>query len=192
MSQIFDENGSLLPVTLIEAGPCFVLQVKTAEKDSYGAVQIGYEKLKDKKVKRPQKSKPYRYIKETRIKGGNSAGGAKEGDKLDISIFKEGEKVNIAGISKGKGYAGAVKKWHFGGRSSTHGTKHEERSIGSVGCRFPQRVIPGRKGAGRMGSERVTVKNLKIVRIEAEKNLMVLMGAVPGRRGTLLEIKSII
>lgn len=191
MTQMFDEKGNVVPVTLIEAGPCFILQVKTKEKDGYGAVQIGFEKLKDKKVKKPQKNTPYRYIRESRIKNQESGiEEAKAGDRIDLSIFKEGENIIVAGVSKGKGYAGGVKKWHFRGRSSTHGTKHEERTIGSVGSRFPQRVIPGRKGAGRMGGERVTVKNLKIVKLDAKNNLLVVRGAVPGRRGTLLEIKS--
>ncbi len=186
MTQMFDEKGDVVPVTLIEAGPCFVLQLKTKEKDSYEAIQIGFEKLKEKKVKKPQKNTPYRFIKEQREEGSQ----LKLGDKIDLSIFKEGEDVTVVGVSKGKGYAGAVKKWHFRGRSSTHGTKHEERTIGSVGSRFPQRVIPGRKGSGRMGYERTTVKNLKIVKLDAENNLLVVRGAVPGRKGTLLEIKA--
>ncbi|MDP2909461.1 MAG: 50S ribosomal protein L3 [bacterium] len=189
MTQMFDEKGDVVPVTLIEAGPCFILQVKTKEKDGYEAIQIGYEKiLKEKNIKRPQKKKPYRYVKEARTEGHD----VKEGDEINTSIFKEGERVAVAGISKGKGFAGAVKKWHFRGRCSTHGTKHEERSLGSRGSRFPQRTTPGRKGPGRMGTQRVTVKNLKIIKSDAEKNILVLKGAVPGRRGTLLEIKGLI
>jgi len=189
MTQMFGEKGNVIPVTLVEAGPCFVLQVKTKEKDKYEAIQIGYEKLKEKKVKKPQKDKPYRYIKELRIKIQESSKETKVGDKIDLSFFKEGGNITVAGISKGKGFAGAVKKWHFKGRSPTHGTKHEERTIGSVGSRFPQRVTPGRKGAGRMGSQKTTVKNLKIVKLDPDKNIMILRGAVPGRKGSLLEIK---
>ncbi len=181
---MFDAEGKIVPVTLVEAGPCFVLQLKGKEKDGYSAVQIGYEELVPKKIKKPLKSKPYRHIREF-----DPEKEYKIGDMIDISIFSEGEKIKVSGISKGKGFAGAVKKWGFRGRSSTHGTKHEERTIGSTGCRFPQRVIKGRKMAGRMGSERVTVKNLKIQKIDLESNILAIKGAVPGRKGTLLEIR---
>ncbi|OGZ26704.1 MAG: 50S ribosomal protein L3 [Candidatus Nealsonbacteria bacterium RIFOXYB1_FULL_40_15] len=183
-TQMFDAEGKIVPVTLVEAGPCFVLQLKGKEKDGYSAVQIGYEELVPKKIKKPLKSKPYRHIREF-----DPEKEYKIGDMIDISIFSEGEKIKVSGISKGKGFAGAVKKWGFRGRSSTHGTKHEERTIGSTGCRFPQRVIKGRKMAGRMGSERVTVKNLKIQKIDLESNILAIKGAVPGRKGTLLEIR---
>lgn len=192
MSQIFDEKGNVIPVTLIEANPCFVVQKKTKEKDGYEAIQIGCEKLKAKKVKKPQKEKPYRYLREFResVFSGIDISKYKEGDKIDISIFQEGDKVKISGISKGKGFAGAVKRWGFHGQSATHGTKHEERTIGSVGSAFPQRVIKGRKMAGRMGAERVTVKNLKIAKVDVENNLLAVKGAVPGRKGTLLEVRA--
>jgi len=185
MSQIFDDKGNVIPVTLIEAGPCYITQIKTKERDKYEAIQIGFEKLKDKKVKKPQKDRPYRYLREFPIF--NSQFSIK--DKIDVSVFKEGDKVKISGVSKGKGFAGAVKKWGFHGQTATHGTKHEERTIGSIGSMFPQRVIKGRKMPGRMGAERVTVKNLKIVKIDPEGNLLAVKGAVSGRRGTLLEIR---
>lgn len=187
MSQIFDEKGNVIPVTLIKAGPCYTTQIKTNEKDKYESVQIGFEKLKDKKIKKSQKSKPYRYLKE--FKTQNSK--LKTGDKIDVSIFEEGDKVKISGISKGKGFAGAVKKWGFHGKSATHGTKHEERTIGSVGSAFPQRVIKGKKMPGRMGTERITVKNLKVAKIDVENNIIMIKGAIPGRRGTLLEISTL-
>ncbi|PIR72285.1 MAG: 50S ribosomal protein L3 [Candidatus Nealsonbacteria bacterium CG10_big_fil_rev_8_21_14_0_10_36_24] len=185
MSQMFDEEGNVIPVTLIEAGPCYITQIKTKEKDKYEAIQIGLENLKEKKIKKPQKDRPYRHLKEFKMQKSKF----KIGDKIDVSIFKEGDKVKISGISKGKGFAGAVKRWHFRGRSPSHGTKHEERTIGSTGRRFPQRVIKGRKMPGRMGTERVTIKNLKIVQVDSENNLLALKGAVPGRRGTLVEIR---
>jgi len=185
MSQIFDDNGNVIPVTLIEAGPCYITQIKTKERDKYEAIQIGFEKLKDKKVKKPQKDRPYRYLREFSIF--NSQFSIK--DKIDVSVFKEGDKVKISGVSKGKGFAGAVKKWGFHGQTATHGTKHEERTIGSIGSMFPQRVIKGRKMPGRMGAERITVKSLKIVKIDPESNLLAVKGAIPGRRGTLLEIR---
>lgn len=185
MSQMFDEKGKVTPVTLIEAGPCYVAQIMTKEKDKYESIQIGFEKLKDKKVKKSQKKKPYRYLRE--FKGDILK--HKIGDKIDASVFKEGDKVKISGISKGKGFAGAVKKWGFHGKSATHGTKHEERTIGSIGSAFPQRVIKGKKMPGRMGTERITIKNLKIVKVDVENNLIAVKGAISGRRGTLLEIR---
>ena len=187
MSQIFNEKGNVMPVTLIEAGPCIVTQVKTKEKDVYTAIQIGFKKLKEKKIKKPQKQKPFKYLREFR--GNIDISKYKVGDNVDVSIFKEGDKVSVSGISKGKGFAGVVKRWGFHGRPRTRGTKHEERGPGSIGAATPSRVIKGIKMAGRMGGERVTVKNLKIVKIDKENNLLAVKGAVPGRRGTLMEIR---
>ena len=186
MSQIFDEKGNVIPVTLVEAGPCQVLQLKTKEKDGYDALQIGFQKIEKKnKIKKSAKGKEYRYIKEQRIKNKEEA---KAGDKIDVSVFQEGDVVKISGISKGKGFQGVVKRWGFSGRNATHGVKHEHRTIGSVGASFPERVIKGKKMPGHMGFERVSVRNLKIVKIDKENNLLAIRGAVPGRRGTLLEI----
>ena len=187
ISQIFDEKGKVIPVTLVEAGPCFITQVKTKDKDKYESVQIGYEKLKEKKITKNKKSRPYRYIKEFKA----DILKYKIKDKIDLSIFEEGENIKIAGISKGKGFQGGVKRHGFHGADASHGTKHEERKIGSIGSAFPQRVIKGRKMPGRMGTDRITIKNLKIVKIDAEKNIMAIKGAVPGHRGTLLEISTL-
>ena len=187
MTQLWQENKAI-PVTLIQAGPCFVTQVRTKDKDGYEAVQIGFEKVKEKKVKKSLKDKPYRYLKEFRLKDHQEF---KEGSQIDVSAFKEGDKVKISGFSKGKGFQGGVKRWGFAGRDATHGVKHEHRTIGSVGSMFPQRVIKGRKMPGRMGNERVTIKNLEIIKIDKENNLIAVKGAVPGRRGTLLEISSL-
>ena len=184
MTQVFDETGKRVPVTLIEAGPCQVLQEKTQEKDGYSALQIGFSKIeKIKKIKKPAKSKPYKFQKE--FKGGEQ----KVGDVIDVTAFQEGEKVKISGVSKGKGFQGAVKLWNFSGRNASHGVKHEHRTVGSVGFTGPQRVFPGKKMPGRMGSERVTVRNLTIAKIDKDNNLIAVKGAVPGRRGTLLEIR---
>jgi len=188
VSHIFDEKGNQIPMTLIEAGPCQATQIKTKEKDGYEAIQIGFKKLKEKKVKKPQKETPFKYLREFRGKIDLSK--YKVGNAIDASTFQEGDLVKISGISKGKGFAGVVKRWGFSGRPATHGTKHEERTPGSVGTSFPERVPKGRKMAGRMGYERITVKNLKIVKIDLENNLLAVMGAVPGRKGTLLEIRS--
>lgn len=187
MSQMFDTKGNLTPVTLIASEPNVVLQNKTKEKDGYNAVQIGMGKLEKKsKIKKIMKGKEYKFIKEFR----NSESEIRNiGDKIDVAVFAEGDNVNVSGISKGKGFQGGVKRHGFHGRNRTHGVKHEARTIGSTGCRFPQHVIKGRKMPGRMGSDRVTVKNLQIMKVDADNNLLAVRGAVPGRNGTLLEIR---
>ena len=166
MSQIFDKDGQVIPVTLIEAGPCRVAQVKTKEKDGYQAVQIDFEG----------------HLKEFAGKD------LKNGQQIDVSIFQEGEIVKIAGISKGKGFQGVVKRHGFSGFPASHGTKHGLRAPGSIGSSFPERVWKGRKMAGRTGAERVMVQGLKIVQVDKENSLLAVKGAVPGRKGALLEI----
>jgi len=186
MSQIFDEGGNRIPVTLIDAGPCEVLQIKTKEKDGYEAIQVGFEKIKkEKKIKKPQRKKPFKYTREFRDKTEEF----KIGQKIDLSIFKEGDFIFVSGISKGKGFAGGVKRWGFHGRPKTHGTKHEERTIGSTGSSTPRRVIKGRKMPGRAGGERVTIKNLKLVKVDLKNNILAIKGAIPGPKGSLLEIR---
>ena len=195
MSQIFDEKGNVIPVTLIEAGPCIVTQVKTKEKDGYSAIQIGFGEAKKvtkaitghlKKIGKLFFLREFRN-EEPKINDKE----LKRGSKIDVSIFKEGDKVKVSGLSKGKGFAGVVKRWHFKGRPATHGTKHELRTPGSVGTSFPERVIKGRKMPGRMGYVRVTVKNLKVVKVDLENNLLAVKGAVPGVKGALLEVRSV-
>jgi len=185
MTQLFDDKGNIVPVTLVVAGPCIVLQKKTKEKEGYDALQLGFIKIKKKnKIGKSMRGKEYRHIKEARDSLTFNIG-----EEINVSLFKEGDKVNVSGISKGKGYQGGVKRHGFSGRNRSHGAKHEERQIGSVGQRFPQRVVKGRKMPGRMGYDRVTVKNLKVLKIDLENNLIALKGAIPGHRGTLLEIK---
>lgn len=187
MSQVFAENGRILPVTLIEAGPCEVTQIKTKEKDGYEAIQIGFKKIeKKKKIKKTMKGKNFRYLQEFKEKIEDF----KIGQKIDVSTFQKGDAVKISGLTKGRGFQGVVKRWNFAGRPATRGTKHELRTPGSVGSMFPQRVIKGKKMPGRMGGERVTVKNLEVVEVDKDKNLLAIKGAVPGRKGTLLEISS--
>jgi len=166
MTQIFNKDGQVIPVTLIEAGPCQVVQVKTKEKDGYQAVQIGFAG----------------HLREFKAKD------LKIGQQIDASIFQEGEIVKIAGISKGKGFQGVVKRHGFSGFPASHGTKHGLRAPGSIGSSFPERVWKGKKMAGRMGAERVMVQGLKIVQVDKENNLLAIKGAIPGRKGTLLEI----
>jgi large subunit ribosomal protein L3 len=187
MSQIFNKDGQVIPITLIEAGPCFVTQIKGKEKDGYEAVQIGFKKKN--KVKKSEKGKGFSYLKEFRSKGLETENQKlKVGDKIDVSIFKENDEVKISGISKGKGFQGAVKRWGFSGMGASHGVKHEHRTLGSVGSTDAARVFKGKKMPGRMGGERITQRSLKIVKIDLESNLIAVKGAVPGRRGTLLEI----
>lgn len=210
MTQIFQENGKVVPVTLIEAGPCLVTQVKTKEKDGYQAVQIGFGQLKDKRIKKPQKGhliksqksalSPSTSLREgSKTKSQNFARYLREfrvakpefklGDIIRVDIFKKGDLVKVSGLSKGKGFAGVVKRHGFSGFPATHGTKHGLRAPGSIGSSFPERVWKGRKMAGRMGGERKTIKNLEIVKVDKENNLLAIKGALPGRRGTLIEIR---
>lgn len=190
MTQVFNEQGKIVPVTLIEAGPCFVIQNRTKEKDNYEAVQIGFEEMKESKTKKPQKGhfkktnleKNFRYLREFKDKG------LKIGQQIDVSIFIPGEIVSVTGISKGKGFQGVVKRHGFSGFPASHGTKHGLRAPGSIGSAWPQRVFKGKKMAGRMGSDRIAVQGLEIVEVDTDNNLLAIKGAVPGKRGTLLEI----
>jgi large subunit ribosomal protein L3 len=185
MSQIFTDDFKAVPVTLVEAGPCFVTQLKTKEKDGYLAVQIGFEKIeKKKKLTKSKAKKPFKVLREFRANPEDF----KIGQEITVSIFKEKEKVNVSAISKGKGFAGVVKRWGFHGKDATHGTKHEERAPGAIGATTPHRVLKGKKMAGRLGGERVTVKNLEIVKIDKENNILAIKGAIPGPKKGLVEI----
>ncbi|KKS96542.1 50S ribosomal protein L3 [Candidatus Giovannonibacteria bacterium RIFCSPLOWO2_01_FULL_43_160] len=185
MSQVFDENGRVHPVTWLLAGPIFVTQKKSAEKDGYVSVQVGFGSKKEKNVKKPQKKLGnFEGFREFRGEHPMNVG-----DKIDVSVFKEGDIVNVSGTSKGKGFQGVVKRHGFAGGPRTHGQKHSEREPGSIGATWPQRVLKGRRMPGRMGSDRVTVRNLKIIKIIPEKNLMAIEGAIPGNRGSLVEIR---
>jgi large subunit ribosomal protein L3 len=187
MTEMFAADGKRIPVTLVQAGPCQVTQVKTKESDGYAAVQLGYGKIADKKIRKSEAKKPFESLKEYRTAEKDAA--VSVGDQIDVAIFKEGELVKVAGISKGKGYQGAVKRFGFGGRKScTHGQKHEMRNVGSVGMGGAS-IRKGRKMPGRMGADRITVKNLKIAKVDPQNNILAIRGAVPGRKGTLMEIR---
>lgn len=184
MTQVFDESGNAVPVTVVNAGPITAIQLKTKNKDGYEAVQFGFEKKKEKNIKKPQrKSGNFRHLKEFRTSEKPNTG-----DTIDVSVFGEGDVVKVAGISKGKGFQGVVKRHGFHGGSRTHGQKHSEREAGSIGATGPQRVLKGTRMAGRMGGKRISVKNLKIIKIDKANNQLYISGAIPGRRGTLLEI----
>ncbi len=172
MSQIFDDKGKVHPVTWLEAGPVFVTQKKSKEKDGYAAAQVGFGKIK----------------KEFRSRDGKELQ-VNVGDKIEAVAFKEGDAVNVSGTSKGKGFQGVVKRHGFAGGPRTHGQKHSEREAGSIGATWPQRVLKGMRMPGHMGSDRVTVRNLKVIKIIPEKNLMAVSGAIPGHRGSLVEVR---
>ena len=189
MTQIFRED-KVIPVTLIESGPNFVTQIKTKDRDNYSAIQVGFGTKKEKNIKKPQRGHlknldNLRWLREFRVDSTE----LKSGDKIDVSIFAPGDKVNVVAISKGKGFQGVVKRHGFHGGPKSHGQKDRHRAPGSIGSSFPEHVFKGKRMAGRMGGDRVTVKNLEIVEIDGENNLIALKGAVPGRRGTLVMIE---
>ena len=188
MTQIFDEKGNVVPVTVIEAGPCVVVQKKTVENDGYAAVQFGFGDISAKKVNKPMKGHfeksdvaPKRTLREFRFENCEAFN---VGDIVKADAFASGDRVDVVGISKGKGYAGAIKRWNFQRLKETHGSGPVARHAGSMGaCSSPSRVYKGMKGAGHLGAERVTVQNLTVVKIDAENNLIAVKGAVPGPRG---------
>ena len=178
MSQLFEEDGTVIPVTVVLVESMKVAQIKTKEKDGYESIKFSSGSKK--------KTGQARYLRESR--------GAREvqvGETVDVSIFNPGDKVKVTGISKGKGFQGAVKRHGFHGMPASHGHHHVLRHVGSIGQRFPQHTLKGMRMAGRMGGEKTTVRGLKIIRVDKENNLLAIKGAVPGRKGTLLEIRSI-
>lgn len=193
MTQIFDETGSAVPVTLIEAGPCFVTQVRTPEKDGYVAVQLGFEEIKPKRLTGGQLGHlkrnnlpPLRFLREFRAKETE----VKAGEKVTVDVFGVGEHVDVIGTSKGRGFAGAVKRYGFRGGPKTHGQSDRQRAPGSRGAgSTPGRVFKGSRGPGHMGNARVTSQNLKVVIVDPERNLLGVRGAVPGARGGVVMIK---
>ncbi len=193
MTQIFDEKGNVVPVTVIEAGPCVVVQKKTAENDGYTAVQLGFGDLKANKVNKPMKGHfdkadvaPKKALREFRFADCDAYN---VGDIVKADTFANGDAVDVVGVSKGKGYAGAIKRWNHSRLKESHGTGPVARHAGSLGaCSSPSRVYKGMKGAGHLGAERVTVQNLKVVKVDAENNLIAVRGAVPGPRGGLVLI----
>ena len=196
MTQVFSERGEAIPVTVIEAGPCFVAQIKTVEQDGYAAVQLGFEETKPKRLTQPQlkhlqKSNlpALRHLRELRIADDEFAS-LEEGQKLTVDIFEEGEMVDVTGTSKGRGFAGVVKRYGFRGGPKTHGQSDRLRAPGSVGaCTTPGRVFKGKRMPGRMGGERVTTQGLQVVLVDPERNLLALRGAVPGSKNGLLLIR---
>ena len=191
MSQIFDENGHVIPVTVIEAGPCVVVQKKTVENDGYAAVQYGFGDVSPKHVTKPLKGHfdksevaPKRTLREFRL---DNTDAVNVGDIVKADVFAAGDHIDVVGTSKGKGYAGAIKRWNHSRLKETHGSGPVARHAGSLGaCSTPSRVYKGMKGAGHLGSERVTVQNLVVVKVDAENNLIAVRGAVPGPKNGIV------
>lgn len=193
MTQIFDEAGNVIPVTVVEAGPCTVTQIKTVENDGYQAVQVGFGDVKVSRVNKPMKGHfdkadvaPKKTLKEFRL---DSIDGIEVGNILKADTFEVGEIVDVNGTSKGHGTAGAIKRWNFSRLRMTHGTGPNHRHAGSLGaCSSPSRVFKGKKMAGHYGHETVTVQNLKIAKVDAENNLIAIKGAIPGPKGGIVVI----
>jgi large subunit ribosomal protein L3 len=196
MTQVFDESGEVIPVTVIEAGPCFVTQKKTVEKDGYAAIQLGFEEVKPKRLTQPQQGHlrrnnlpPLRHLREIRMSEGE-LGDYEEGQKISIGIFEVGEIVDVVGISKGRGFAGAMKRYGFGGGPTTRGQSDRQRAPGSIGQgTTPGRVYKGKRMPGRMGNQRVSAQSLQVVLVDPQRNLLAVKGSVPGARNGLLLIK---
>ena len=193
MTQVWDEDDNVVPVTVIQAGPCTISQVKTKATDGYEAVQIGFGEIKPKRVNKPlaghfkaQGVEPMRYLREVRVE---DASEYKTGDQVTVEIFADSKAVDVTGTSKGKGFQGTIKRWNFHRGPMTHGSRNQRRP-GSIGqCAYPARVRKGLHMAGHMGNERVTVKNLKLVRVDAEQNLLLVKGAVPGGKNALVQFR---
>jgi len=196
MTQVFDESGEVIPVTIIEAGPCFVTQKKTVKQDGYTAIQLGFKEVKPKRLTQPQRGHlrrnnlpPLRYLREIRMSEGDLED-YEEGQKISIGIFEVGEIVDVVGTSKGRGFAGVVKRHGFRGGPKTRGQSDRHRAPGSIGqTTTPGRVFKGKRMAGRMGNQRVSVQDLQVVLVDPQRNLLAVKGSVPGARNGLLLIK---
>lgn len=191
MTQVFKDD-LMIPVTVIKAGPCVVTQLKSEDIDGYGAVQMGYGEVKPDRATLPEKghfkranTEPLRFLAELPL----DPGSFKPGQKIKVDIFEEGDRADVTGVSKGKGFAGVVKRWGFGGGPASHGARFH-RAPGSIGqCATPSRVFKGKKMPGRMGGDRVTVQNLLVVGVDSDKNLLLVKGAVPGAKGTVVLVR---
>ena len=194
MTQIFDEKGNVIPVTLIEAGPCAVVQKKTAENDGYDAVQLGFVDAKEKHVNKAEKGhfekagvSLKRHLKEFRL---DDCSAVNVGDVITVDTFAAGEKVDVTGMTKGHGYSGVIKRWNHHHLRMTHGTGPIHRQPGSMGVIDPAHIFKNKKMAGQYGNEKVTVQNLKIVKIDSEKNLIAVKGAIPGAKEGIVFVRT--
>jgi len=186
MTQVFDEQGRVRPATILKTEPMKVTQVKTEDKDGYSAVQVGSGAQKEHRLNKAQRKLGVRDIKEFAFDGDAPA----VGSVIDVGAFAPGDQVVVSALSKGKGFQGVVKRHGFHGGPRSHGQKHSEREPGSIGSTGPQRVFKGMRMAGRMGGTRVTVENLEVLEVDKKNNVLIISGAIPGRRGTLVEVRS--
>jgi large subunit ribosomal protein L3 len=194
MTRIFDEKGNDVQVSVIQTGPCYVTEIRTKDRHGYEALQLGFEEKRDKSVKKPERGhfaksgvKPMRFVREFRTYDVNQF---KLGDAIKADVFQVGDKVKVIGISKGKGFQGVVKRHHFGGGPVTHGQSDRMRAPGSLGgSSYPSRVLKGLRMAGRMGGDRVTVRNMKVVRVDAENNIVMVRGGIPGAKNGMVVIQ---
>ena len=195
MTQIFDNNGLVVPVTVVEAGPCFVSQVKTVDNDGYSAVQLAFGDVRENLINKPlmgtlkkAEVSAKKYLKEFKL---DNASEYKLGDKITCEVFAEGDYVDVTGTSKGHGFSGTIAKWNFHRHRMSHGNGPVHRHVGSIGANtFPAKVFKGKKMAGRWGNEKVTVQNLKVVKVDADRNILLIKGAIPGAKGSLVSVKS--
>lgn len=195
MTQVFDDRGNVVPVTVIQAGPCYVTQIRTADRDGYVAVQLGFGETKPKRLTQGQLGHlrrnnlpALRHLREFRLRLGDVD--VEEGQQIKADVFATGERVDVIGVSKGRGFAGTVKRHHFGRGPKTHGQSDRERAPGSIGAgSTPGRTIKGLRMGGRMGNDRVTMENLQVVVVDAERNLIAVRGSVPGAKGSIVLIK---
>jgi len=196
MTQVFDESGNIVPVTLLEAGPCYVTIIRNPKRDNYKAVQLGFEEIKPKRLSggeighlKKNDLPPLRYLREFRVKAVENL---KEGDQLKVDVFEVGDQVDVTGVSKGKGFAGGIKRHGFHRGPKTHGQSDRERAPGSAGAgSTPGRVFKGKRMPGHMGSARVTSQNIRVELVDPERNLLGVRGSVPGGRGSVVMIKEI-
>jgi large subunit ribosomal protein L3 len=195
MTQIYDQDGNSIPVTVVQAGPCFVTGIKTRERDRYTAVQLGYEEVPERKLTLPQRGhlkkaevKPLRTLREFRVPE-ESVTDFSLGQQFDVSLFKPGDFVDVTGTSKGKGFTGVMKRHNFSGSKATHGAHEYFRHGGSIGCRFPQHTIKGIRMPGRSGAARVTLQNAQVVQVRDREHLLMIKGGLPGARNSVLMIR---
>ena len=198
MTQVFDENNRVVPVTVVKAGPCVITGIRTEETDGYNAVQIAFGAIDPRKVTKPVAGQfekagatPRRHIAEIRLENAEQAAGFEIGQEIGADVFEDGAFVDVTGTSKGKGFAGTMKRHGFAGQGASHGTQAVHRKPGSIGgAATPGRVFKGKKMAGRMGNERVTTMNLKVHKVDAEAGVLLIKGAIPGRNGGLVMVRS--